>query len=285
MEAADSIDQNLRYCFPKSRSKRFEEALGLARRLPGYSVVEEVHWLEFPFGCEPPHQFKELERISRDWKGSGFFLGGNEVTRETWWEAASPFGKRVKANVTEGWIDRRLWMDWGEPENLVVGESYRQPGLRGLVEVAPSVTALCPVSVSFVRDFGNSYDPHAVKASIGSVHVGYLPAERAAVVAPVMDRFRIRQMDVAGIISGSDNLGVHVWPGRLLSDGVGIGDPTRPVLARFYDDPPKVFQEYLERKAGPPANIDKALASCITAFVVMFVFAALLMAVAMVAAG
>lgn len=248
-------DGILRYRFPKSPSKRFRDALEFAQGLHGYREDGSDYWVEVPPGGQPSREFRELERISQGWKGAGHFIGDTRVTHHTWWTAANPFGKFAKANVADNWIERKLWLDWGKPENLVVGESYRQGNLRGLSGVDSSVLTLHPFAVTLEREPGNSHDRNAIKAIAGGVHVGYLAGERAAVVGPAMDQAGIKEMKVAGVLSGSTDLGMHIWPDRLLTDGIMVGDPSRPVPTTFVERPRPVYEDYLEEKRNfRPAN-------------------------------
>lgn len=242
----------LRYRFPKSTSKNFKDALEFAQGLPGFRQEDKEYWVEFPEGVYPNSEFSHLESLSKAWKGSGHFLGEKRVTPETWWEAANPLGKVIPASIQAGWESEEGWFGWGPPENLVVGESYRQTGLRKLAGVGEDVIALIPVTVTLSRDPKNPHDSNAVKASVYGIHAGFLSRELAELVSPAMLKNGIQEMMVAGALSGSESLGVHLWPDKTLTEGVMVGDLFRPIRAKFHSDPRQVREDYLAAKEAMP---------------------------------
>lgn len=267
----------LRYRFPKSASKNFADALEFAEGLPGFRQDGEFYWIEFAEDDVPSAEFVALERLSNKWNRSGYYLDDRRVARETWWETTRPIGKPITANTEYDWIESKAWLTWTEPENLVVGESYRQKDLRRLSGAPEDIVTLKPVAVSFQRDPQNEFDKNAVKAVVNGVHVGFLSKETSAIVGPAMDQRRINEMEFAGVISGSDNLGVHVWPNRVLSDSLRISDPSRPILTRYYQEPKEIYERYIQALKHPQTskvqaseaaassqNVDRELVSCIT---------------------
>lgn len=78
-----------------------------------------------------------------------------------------------------------------------------------------------PVTVTFVREPGNSHDPMALRAEVRGHQVGYLRRELASSVSPELDHANHSSFDLAGILRGgykdAPNFGVHVWAGRRLS--------------------------------------------------------------------
>lgn len=244
--SGEASRERFRYRFAKSKSKSFRDVLEYAQSMPSFRVDGDEYWVELEPNATPTAELRELERLSRKWKDSAHFIGDRRVTWETWWEELNPFGNKANANTSEDWIAKKTWLQWGRPENLVVGESYgnRQNLLRDLVDVDPSIPALRPVGVLFSRDRANKADKNAVKAMVDGLHIGFLPADRAKRIGPAMDRHGVSSMRVAGVISGSDLLGVHIWPDRRLSAGIAIDDSTRIEPAKFHPYPETAFETY-----------------------------------------
>jgi hypothetical protein len=84
------------YRFPKSRSKRLAKAVELARTLFGFSETEDG------FRVSPTREeiggeaFSELLKASEKWKGSGFFLGDNPVSKDEFLQALEPVVESVQ---------------------------------------------------------------------------------------------------------------------------------------------------------------------------------------------
>lgn len=83
-----------------------------------------------------------------------------------------------------------------------VGVSFRPDypdNILGLAAAYAALPAGVPGEASLVRDAANEHDPNAIAILAGGTHVGYLPRELAARVAPEIDagtRFRVRSAEV-----------------------------------------------------------------------------------------
>jgi HIRAN domain len=136
------------------------------------------------------------------------------------------------ANTSLNWISEGKWRGWGWPENAVHGESFRQDAIRRLsavTEVWPGDVRLDPVVVEFRREPDNPVDAAACMALVEGIQVGYLAAEYAAELAPIVDAAGIEAWKVAGaVVGGLEEVllfGVHVWLGQRLTPG-----PRRPTV-------------------------------------------------------
>ncbi len=140
------------------------------------------------------------------------------------WQRSAP--TLPDANVPLDWIERRLWLDWEPPRNLVAGEaSYA----RALAELAgePCAGGYClPTPVVVVRDPDNRYDANAFRVEVRGKCVGYLRRHLAEQLAPPLDGAGCRSFSVAGLLRGGSrsapNIGCHVWLGRRLTPGPEI---------------------------------------------------------------
>jgi hypothetical protein len=140
--------------------------------------------------------------------------------------SAIPAPGLAPATAFAGWDDG-AWRAWEAPLNAIRGEQSYQAAVRRFAGKRRKNGWLVPVCVDLTREPQNRFDRNAVKASIAGTCVGYLARDLAATVAPQMQRQRIAQMSVCGIVRGgqkasSGNLGVHIWPHRRLSAGVWI---------------------------------------------------------------
>lgn len=83
-----------------------------------------------------------------------------------------------------------------------VGVSFRPDYPDSLLRLAEAYAALplgVPGEASLVRDAANEHDPNAIAILTNGEHVGYLPRELAARIAPELDagaRFRVRGAEV-----------------------------------------------------------------------------------------
>lgn len=127
----------------------------------------------------------------------------------------------LEANTPPDWIERKEWLNWGAPLDLVRGESYRQKALQQFAGKPRSNGYLVPVCVQLSREPSNKHDPNAIKVEIEDNHVGYIAREVAAKLAFVMDATHIQSIAVAGLIRGGNfktpSLGVHIWIDKWLS--------------------------------------------------------------------
>ncbi|HXF72909.1 MAG TPA: HIRAN domain-containing protein [Actinomycetota bacterium] len=104
-----------------------------------------------------------------------------------------------------------------------------------------------PVAASLRREPHNRHDRNAIRVEVGRRHVGYIARELAADLASVLDRARVREVRVPGIVRGGRvtahgislvlsptsrglnveaqdhiealHLGVHLWLERRLAPG------------------------------------------------------------------
>ncbi len=138
-----------------------------------------------------------------------------------------------RANTSPKWIEELDWQHWGWPENAIHGEAVRQEAIRSLSAVTEIIDAvrLDPVVVEFRREPGNPVDAAACMALVEGRQIGYLAAEYAAELAPIVDAAGIETWKVAGaIVGGTDgapSFGIHVWLGRRLTPGPR--EPTVPL--------------------------------------------------------
>jgi hypothetical protein len=137
------------------------------------------------------------------------------------------------ANTNPQWITEFDLKDWGWPENAVHGESFRQDAVRSLSAVTEMTDGvrLDLVVVEFRREPSNPVDAAACMALVEGRHVGYLAAEYAAELSPIVDAAGIETWKVAGaIVGGTDgapSFGVHVWLCHRLTPGPR--EPTVPL--------------------------------------------------------
>ncbi|HEX8119628.1 MAG TPA: HIRAN domain-containing protein [Solirubrobacteraceae bacterium] len=129
-------------------------------------------------------------------------------------------------NVPSDWIDRRLWLEWEPPRNLVAGEASYAKALAALAG-PPCESGHClPSAVVIVRERDNRYDRNAFRAEVRGACVGYLRRHLAAVLAPLLDPADCGAFTVAGLLRGGSrsapNVGCHVWLGRRLTAGPEI---------------------------------------------------------------
>lgn len=127
----------------------------------------------------------------------------------------------VEANTSPDWVERKEWLTWEAPLDLVRGESYRQKALQKFAGKPHSNGYLIPVCVQLSREPSNKYDSNAIKVEIEDNHVGYIAREVAEQMAFMMDATQIQSFAVAGLIRGGNfkapSLGVYIWLDKRLS--------------------------------------------------------------------
>jgi HIRAN domain len=143
--------------------------------------------------------------------------------------AGMPFWRRSAqlspANVAADWR-KGEWRTWPSPRNFIVGESRYVDALASLAG-PPCATGYCiPVEVVLIREPRNQYDANAIRAEVRGRQVGYLARHLAAQIAPALDRARVRQFVVCGVVRGgwddAQNFGVHIWLDRRVDAGPEI---------------------------------------------------------------
>ncbi len=77
-----------RYRFPKSRSKNFKKALGLAQALQGFEELDGFYWVEPTVEEISGKKFQKLVSYSKNWKDAGFFVGDTEIDEADWPKSA-----------------------------------------------------------------------------------------------------------------------------------------------------------------------------------------------------
>ena len=129
------------------------------------------------------------------------------------------------ANVSPGWAQEQQWRTWEPPQNVIAGESYRQPALRKLAGMrTPRVNGyLVPVDVWLIREPKNRYDPNAFRAEVNGRQIGYLRREVAAQLAGPADAGQCSRFAVCGVLRGGSEtgpfLGCHAWLDRRTTAG------------------------------------------------------------------
>lgn len=135
----------------------------------------------------------------------------------------------VAAAVRSDWIEARAWLNWEAPRNYVAGEASYLTALRALTG-PPCESGYCiPVVVRLVREPRNPYDSNAIRAEVGGTCIGYLRRHLAGQIAPALDRSRVREFEVAGLLRGGStsapNVGCHIWLDRAMCSRVAITLP------------------------------------------------------------
>jgi len=130
------------------------------------------------------------------------------------------------ANVGPGWEKQRsTWLSWEPPVNIV-REGFYQEALIDLCGEPCEAGYLIPVEVVLRREPDNQHDRNAISVHISGQQVGHIHRDVAAQVSPLADRARCAEWRVCGVIRGGsedyDKFGVHVWPQRLLSEGLQV---------------------------------------------------------------
>lgn len=234
------------YSFPKSRSKKLVEAVEMAQGLPGFSEDESSYSITFDAGQDVPKKFWELVKLSKDWKGTEFLLDGKPVSKGELEDSIFGIGAPLSRQTPEDWKERKLWLKWERPEDLVVGERYYQEKLRPIAKVPESIPTLWPVDVVFRRTPDNPHDSNAIAAYVEARHVGHLPKEFSAVLAPLLDEVGMKTIRFPAVLTGIREIGVQVWPHHPLGDVLRIQD-TRQERQCFWwsSHIEDEFQEYL----------------------------------------
>jgi very-short-patch-repair endonuclease len=165
------------------------------------------------------------------------------------------------ANTAADWIATREWDAWGMPQAAVHGEYYHADAFEAILgEATPGGYSL-PAVATLEREPDNAHDSNAIKVIVQGKHVGYFARALALQVAPMMDRVRCRQFQVAGIIRGGDSSDVDlayyvdIWPGHILSAAPqGIFDPVFPKAILTTDSAASAsVPANLEERPGSPA--------------------------------
>jgi hypothetical protein len=80
--------------------------------------------------------------------------------------------------------------------------------------------------VLIAREPSNPVDRNALRATVGDLHVGYLAREIAEQLSPVLDKAKVRDFTVPGVVRGGSpdtpSLGIHLWLGRRITSGPEI---------------------------------------------------------------
>jgi hypothetical protein len=124
--------------------------------------------------------------------------------------------------VPRDWIERHAWLSWEAPRNYIAGEASYLKALERLTG-PPCPDGYClPVVVRLVREPRNEYDANAIRAEVAGTRIGYLRRHLAAQLAPGIDRARMTEFHVAGLLRGGStrtpNVGCHVWLDRSVTD-------------------------------------------------------------------
>lgn len=155
-------------------------------------------------------------------------------------------GGLSKPNTPQDPADRSVWLGWGAPVNVVVGEDHYQDTFKQILGEPREEGYLQLVPVSFVREPENQYDPNALKAQLGDYLVGYLRREQAEDASTALDTAGVSEFMVAGLVRGGDttyefreDFSILVWPNRLMTKGPVIDvDPERDTWATVRGWPP-----------------------------------------------
>ena len=131
-----------------------------------------------------------------------------------------PFGELrfAQGNVSPGWIENRAWMHWEAPVNIVAGAQYYVEDLQKLLGPPRLGGHFIPTPVQFLREPTNEYDPNAIVIRVNDTRLGYVPRERARHIAPILDRERMSEFHLAGVLRGDHpQVGCEVWISRRLT--------------------------------------------------------------------
>jgi hypothetical protein len=90
-----------RYRFPKSRSKKLAKALDSARKLSGFRELDEYYEVDPSDRELNSSDFLELVNISEKWKGTSFFLGGREVSKNEFFKGPEPIVSQPEPEPVE----------------------------------------------------------------------------------------------------------------------------------------------------------------------------------------
>lgn len=254
--------------FGWSQSKFYQLVVEqVRRRFTTYRVEgdgrEALHHVEFAFCVEVAEHLLELIPQVKNWQGACVRRTGGELTprmgkllveqflkaqrdREKARErieraprkkaelALPPPEQLVReANTPDDWIDRQEWQQWEAPLNIPTGESNYTYHLLRLVGAPRPGGYLVPVEVDLAREPSNPFDQNAIRVQVRGYRVGYVPADIAVRVAPVMDLLHMKGFRLAGLLKGGDSesfnnvVGCQLWVHRRLTTGLDLLDFTK----------------------------------------------------------
>ena len=79
-----SVPESRSFRFPKSRSKYLDDAVKLAKTLPGFEKSKKHYKVTFGKTDSGSDDLWELLKIASRWKGAVFLFDGKEVEQEVW---------------------------------------------------------------------------------------------------------------------------------------------------------------------------------------------------------
>ena len=79
-----SVPESRSFRFPKSRSKYLDDAVKLAKTLPGFEKSKKHYKVTFGKTDSGSDDLWELLKIASRWKGAVFLFDGKEVDQEVW---------------------------------------------------------------------------------------------------------------------------------------------------------------------------------------------------------
>ena len=83
-ETKVSVPESRSFRFPKSRSKYLDDAVKLAKTLPGFEKTKKHYKVTFSKTDSGSDDLWELLKIASRWKGAVFLFDGKEVDQEAW---------------------------------------------------------------------------------------------------------------------------------------------------------------------------------------------------------
>lgn len=83
-ETKVSVPESRSFRFPKSRSKYLDDAVKLAKTLPGFEKSKKHYKVTFSKTDSGSDDLWELLKIASRWKGAVFLFDGKEVDQEVW---------------------------------------------------------------------------------------------------------------------------------------------------------------------------------------------------------
>lgn len=179
--------------------------------------------------------------------------GGDGVSEVSPPRPDLPTAGLAPANAEPDWIASRAWSDWEPPADVVRGEFYRADVVEGIAGPSDGGRIEQLAMASLLREPTNDHDQHAIRVEISDQHVGYVAAELAAWISPVMDELGCPVFAVAAMISRDayvpDAPQVYLWLGRRLTPGPEIEIPLS-VKEALGEHPPVSSARWVESK-GP----------------------------------
>ncbi len=133
--------------------------------------------------------------------------------------------KLAAPNVPPRWKESKDWASWEPPINAVHGESHRQDALWSICgSQGPKRGGYTTfANVLIAREPNNPVDRNALRVTVGGLHVGYVAREIAEQLSPGLDKAKVRDFTVPGVVRGgspdSPSLGIHLWLGRRITSG------------------------------------------------------------------